>query len=76
DMAGNVWEWVKDDWHGSYTGAPANGAAWIDEPRGSYRVLRGGGFFSDAGYLRASHRDFGVPSVVDVFIGARCCRSP
>jgi formylglycine-generating enzyme required for sulfatase activity len=25
---GNVWEWVEDCWHGSYTGAPTDGSAW------------------------------------------------
>ena len=29
-MHGNVWEWVEDVWHGSYKGAPADGAAWTD----------------------------------------------
>ena len=42
DMHGNVWEWVEDDWHDNYTGAPADGRAWVDEPRSSDRVLRGG----------------------------------
>ncbi len=27
DMAGNVWEWVEDDWSGSYEGAPVDGSA-------------------------------------------------
>ena len=30
DMHGNVWEWVEDVWHGSYTGAPVDGSAWTD----------------------------------------------
>jgi len=25
DMAGNVSEWVEDDWHDSYIGAPSDG---------------------------------------------------
>jgi uncharacterized caspase-like protein len=27
-MHGNVWEWVADHWHDTYTGAPTDGAAW------------------------------------------------
>jgi formylglycine-generating enzyme required for sulfatase activity len=38
-MSGNVWEWVEDDWHSNYNGAPTDGRAWVDSPRASYRVL-------------------------------------
>jgi formylglycine-generating enzyme required for sulfatase activity len=41
DMAGNVREWVEDDWHDSYDGAPYDGSAWVDNPRGSGRMIRG-----------------------------------
>jgi len=40
-MHGNTWEWVEDDWHDSYEGAPDDGSAWVDDPRGSARVVRG-----------------------------------
>jgi len=26
---GNVWEWTEDCHHGSYSGAPTDGSAWI-----------------------------------------------
>ncbi|HQL96488.1 MAG TPA: formylglycine-generating enzyme family protein, partial [Candidatus Hydrogenedentes bacterium] len=42
DMSGNVWEWCEDDDHENYTGAPADGSAWIDSPRDTKRVYRGG----------------------------------
>ena len=41
DMHGNVWEWVRDCWNGSYAGAPVDGSAWLSG-NCSGRVLRGG----------------------------------
>jgi formylglycine-generating enzyme required for sulfatase activity len=28
DMQGNVLEWIMDDYHGNYNGAPTDGSAW------------------------------------------------
>jgi formylglycine-generating enzyme required for sulfatase activity len=56
DMHGNVWEWVEDDWHKGYKGAPDDGRAWIDEPRGSYRVFRGGSWGDSARFCRSAAR--------------------
>ncbi|MCX5769473.1 MAG: formylglycine-generating enzyme family protein [Candidatus Hydrogenedentes bacterium] len=55
DMSGNVYEWCEDDWHSSYTGAPADGSAWVDSPRGSDRMIRGGcwGYY---GSCRSAYR--------------------
>ena len=63
DMSGNVWEWVEDDWHGNYQGAPDSGSAWVDSPeRGRYRVQRGGCWSSGkAGNCRNSKRRYGLP---------------
>ena len=41
DMLGNVWEWAEDCWHGSYDGAPRDGAPWTGGECAN-RVLRGG----------------------------------
>jgi formylglycine-generating enzyme required for sulfatase activity len=75
DMAGNVWEWVEDDYHSDYNGAPNDGSAWVDDPRGSYRVNRGGSFYYDSAYTsRAAMRNVGDPSDVYLYNGFRCAR--
>ena len=57
DMAGNVLEWVEDDLHNGYVGAPADGSAWIDRPtRSERRVIRGGGFDGTPYNLRTTSR--------------------
>jgi formylglycine-generating enzyme required for sulfatase activity len=56
DMSGNVYEWCEDDGHGSYTGAPTDGSVWMDSPRTSSRVLRGGNWSDDSGYCRSAYR--------------------
>ncbi len=59
DMHGNVWEWVQDDYKNSYRGVPADGSAWTTT-RAVERVLRGGSWSSNAGFARATNRDYGV----------------
>jgi len=56
DMHGNVYEWVEDDWHWDYFGAPEDGAAWVDAPRDTIRVARGGSWGSGAWYCRSARR--------------------
>ena len=56
DMHGNVWEWCQDDWHKNYTNAPTNGSAWNNQSVSSYKLLRGGSWYSGAGYCRAADR--------------------
>jgi formylglycine-generating enzyme required for sulfatase activity len=76
DLAGNVWEWVEDDWHESYVGAPADGAAWVDSPRAAMRVARGGSFASSENGLRMAHRNRDEPGAASDRLGIRCCRTP
>jgi iron(II)-dependent oxidoreductase len=73
DMAGNVWEWVRDWYHSDYTGAPADGSAWED-PVGSYRVLRGCCFVAGAFCMRTAYRLAYDPSVQAYGLGFRCAR--
>ena len=56
DMHGNVWEWVEDDWHDSYDGSPDDGRAWVDDPRGARRVMRGGSWGNNAHDCRSAYR--------------------
>ena len=77
DLAGNVMEWVEDDWHASHLAAPTNGSAWVDDPRSSARVLKGGGFahnFADG--LRTAWRDRGMAGDNAAMFGTRCCGTP
>ena len=69
DMLGNVWEWVSD-WYDGYQERLA-----VDPPgppNGTYRVLRGGSWNFNPGFVRASCRNFFVPAGRVNYIGFRC----
>jgi len=71
DMLGSVWEWVDDDWHPDYSGAPDNGNAWRDNPAGKLRVVRGGSWKHSSWHIRASARDRCLAETRSSFIGFR-----
>jgi sulfatase modifying factor 1 len=61
DMAGNVWEWVLDEWRDSYQDATSLENAWCsqvncDEIQSTERVVRGGGWVSFLPSLRSTAR--------------------
>ena len=65
DTQGNVWEWVADCYHDSYTGAARDGSARREGcSLPDRRVVRGGSWGDDVYYLSPSYRlrapkDFG-----------------
>jgi formylglycine-generating enzyme required for sulfatase activity len=74
-MHGNVWEWMEDDYHGSYERAPDDGSAWINTPRGSARVIRGGSLSLVAHDCRSAARGSLGPGGRDFRAGFRLSRS-
>lgn len=72
DMSGNVWEWVEDEHHPSYNGAPTDGSAWLN---GSMHVLRGGGWGSEHKYVRAAARHKFSAKTRDFRFGFRLART-
>jgi len=70
DMHGNVYEWVQDEWHNSYDGAPSDGSAW-EGGDGAYRVIRGGGWGLIAGDCRSAYRNCDVLGYRDYYLGFR-----
>jgi formylglycine-generating enzyme required for sulfatase activity len=72
---GNVWEWVEDCYHDSYTGAPQDGSAWTSGCTGlPRRVLRGGSWISKPWNLRSAVRYLDAPEVRYDVIGLRVAR--
>jgi len=61
DIYGNAGEWVQDEYHISYKGAPTDGRAW-ENPFSSVstpvRVRRGGGWNGNAGCCRSAEKLF------------------
>jgi formylglycine-generating enzyme required for sulfatase activity len=72
DMSGNVWEWVEDNYHDSYNGAPTDGSAWVDGS--SIHVLRGGSWGREPEFGRATARFKFGSSYRDFSYGFRLAR--
>lgn len=73
DMAGNVHEWVQDNYVDSYKNTPVDGTAFED-PTIEERVFRGGSYvYADPLLLRTTSRKFAELSGF-VNLGFRCAR--
>ncbi len=77
DMGGNVYEWVLDEWHSSYTDAPTNEQAWCNDigicntNLSAFRVFRGGAWSDIALFLRSADRGYNAPDLNLYDVGFR-----
>jgi formylglycine-generating enzyme required for sulfatase activity len=75
DLHGNVWEWVEDLWHDSYTAAPTDGSPWVKHGDPSMRVVRGGAWGSGPMYLRSASRLGFSTDIRNNYFGFRLART-
>ena len=73
DMSGNVWEWLEDNYHDNYNGAPTDGSAWQGD--GAKRVLRGGSWYFELQNARAANRVRDDPALRNYNDGFRLART-
>ena len=74
NVHGNVWEWVQDCHHDNYQDAPTDGSAWAQQCVGKKRMMRGGGWVSEAAGLRSATRAWFAPDLPSHGGGFRVAR--
>ncbi len=74
DMAGNVWEWVSDNYSGDYYGVSP-----YENPKGPeigrFKVIRGGSWHSGSMCVQNYYRNGLSASWLDFAVGFRCAKS-
>ncbi len=73
DMHGNVWEWLEDEYHDSYSGAPVDGSAWLSGGSNA-RLGRGGSWSFDDSWLLCAVRAGGGTTGGGSHLGLRLSR--
>ncbi len=71
DMHGNVAEWCAD-WYAKYSHARSDATDPSGPSAGGSRILRGGAWGDDSGYLRSTYRNCNGPDGANDGIGLRC----
>ena len=75
DMAGNVWEWVQDAYDPYYYHyAPEFNPAGPILSDVTHRIVRGGSFTSEVGYVRTTSKSYDPPATAYFGVGFRCAR--
>ena len=75
DLSGNVWEWTRS-LSESYPYDGTDGREKADARASDRRVLRGGSFIDNRGYVRCASRHWDYPIARGSLIGFRLCSSP
>lgn len=73
DVAGNVAEWCQD-WYSENFYASSPAANPLGPEKGDFKVIRGGGWISDANACRVSYRNFNSITFKMPYLGFRVVR--
>ncbi len=73
DMHGNALEWVLDNLHADYKGAPSDGSVW-QGGLVTMRTMRGGSWYVSSTVIRSATRFAGEPHQRSSFYGFRLAR--
>jgi len=71
DTHGNVWEWCQDIWCDNYEGAPTDGSVCMGGGDDSFRLVRGGSWYSNPRGCRSAYRNYSLPDNRINYLGFR-----